>query len=276
MKDIRVVDTTLRDGEQSAGIALGLHEKIEIAKIIDKMGVYQIEAGIPIMGGIEKKSIIKIAEAGLRSRVSVWNRININDVKDSLDCGNVIIHVSVPSSDIQIQHKLGRSRGWVLDNLSRCIYTVKESGREITVGLEDASRADLSFLKMVCERCMKEGVSRVRYADTVGILYAEKTYQDIKGLIESTNVDIEMHAHDDLGMAVANSVAAVSAGAVYVDTTIAGIGERAGNCNFLKFITAAKERFKTFADYDLDKLEYMEREIIKRMKSKHISLVKGL
>jgi len=117
----KIVDTTLRDGEQMAGVELGFNEKIEIAKIIASKDVYQIEAGTPAMGGDEKRSIEKLMSLGLKSKISAWNRMNINDINHSIDCRVDIIHISVPISDIQIKWKLGRDRIWVINEMKRSV-----------------------------------------------------------------------------------------------------------------------------------------------------------
>lgn len=238
MMEINLVDTTLRDGEQKAGVALDMQQKIEIAKILNSMGVFQIEAGIAIMGGYEKASIKKIVELGLKSKISSWNRINLKDIKQSIDCNVDIIHISIPASDIQIKYNLKKSKKWIIDNLRRCIDYAKSREYEVTVGLEDASRADMKFLIELCSVVYKEGVKRVRYADTVGILYPRKAYEDVRTIIEKVPVEIEIHTHNDFGMAEANSIGAIKGGAKYIDTTIGGIGERAGNCNYIKFLSA--------------------------------------
>ena len=237
----RIVDTTLRDGEQKAGIAFSIEDKVEIAKLINAMDIFQIEAGIPAMGGDEKESIKEIVKLGLKSKISSWNRMSIKDIQQSMDCGVDIIHISVPSSDIQIQSKLGKDKSWVIDNLSKCITYATCKEYEITVGLEDASRADMDFLIEVCKLVFEMGVKRVRYADTVGILCPRKTVYDIKKIMNEVPIQIEAHMHNDFGMAMANSMAAVDAGAQYVDCTISGIGERAGNCNFSRFIKVLYE-----------------------------------
>jgi len=237
---IRIVDTTLRDGEQKAGIALCMQDKVEIAKLLSRAGIYQIEAGIPAMGGDEKNSIRKIASLGLKSKISTWNRMNIADITHSIECFPDIIHISVPASDIQIKSKLGKDRRWVVDNLKRCICFALESGCETIIGIEDASRADLGFILDIIFAACYEGVKRIRYADTVGICYREKVYKDIKALKSVFDIGIEFHAHNDLGMAVSNSIAAYRAGADYIDCTIGGIGERAGNCDYHEFVRSAK------------------------------------
>jgi homocitrate synthase NifV len=234
--EARIVDTTLRDGEQKPGLALSMQDKIEIAKDIDKIGVYQIESGTAAMGGEEKKSIEKIVSLGLKSKISSWNRMNTSDIQHSIDCRVDIIHISVPTSDIQINSKLCKDKEWVMYNMEKNIAFAKERDFEVTIGFEDASRADILFLIKLSQMAVNLGVKRVRYADTVGILYPRKVYNIIKELKQSVSVEIEIHTHNDFGMAIANSVAAVQSGAEYVDCTIGGIGERAGNCDYLKFL----------------------------------------
>ena len=241
----KIVDTTLRDGEQMAGLELGFNDKIEFSKIIDKTEVYQIEAGTPAMGGDEKKSIEKLMTLGLKSKVSAWNRMNINDIDHSIDCRVDIIHIAVPVSDIQLKWKLGKDRNWVINEMKRSVYYAKEKGFDVVVGLEDASRTPMDFLIQVCKEVKALGVERIRYADTVGILYPEKTFNLLSKIKYSIDISIEFHGHNDFGMAVANSVAAVMAGAEFVDSTFGGIGERAGNCNYVKLMKALNANKKT-------------------------------
>jgi len=263
--NIKIVDTTLRDGEQKAGIALKIEDKIEIAKILDSIGTYQIEAGIPSMGGEEKKSLQKIMELNLKSKVSAWNRMNIDDIKHSVECGVDIIHITVPSSDIHINSKLKKSRNWVIYNMKRCVSYAKENNFEVTLGFEDASRADLGFLVELSKTALEEGASRVRYADTVGILYPAKIYEEIKLIKEKVDIDIEIHAHNDFGMAIANSIAAVKAGSEYVDCTFGGIGERAGNCNYSDFAIASNIIF-SLNNVNIEMLTEAERKIMSIIK----------
>lgn len=120
--EIYIVDTTLRDGEQCAGKAFSIDEKIEIAKYMDKMKIYQIEAGIPAMGDLEKECIKRILEIRKNSLISTWNRMNKNDIFHSIECKPDIIHISVPTSDIQIYSNLGKDKKWVEENLKECVF----------------------------------------------------------------------------------------------------------------------------------------------------------
>lgn len=264
--EINIVDTTLRDGEQKAGLALRVSDKVYIARLLDSLGIFQIEAGTPAMGGDEKKSIKRIMELGLKARVSAWNRMNTGDIKQSMDCGVDIIHISVPSSDIQIKTKLNKDRNWVIDNMRECILHAMDKGFEVTIGLEDASRADFKFMMRIIAVAFLEGVKRVRYADTVGVLHRQRAYKAVLDIKEELNIEIEMHAHNDFGMAISNSFSAARAGAKYIDCTVGGIGERAGNCDFLNFMSAGRKNYGLFGGFDLDYARSVQKEIMSIIK----------
>ncbi|OEH84645.1 homocitrate synthase [Desulfuribacillus stibiiarsenatis] len=236
---MNIVDTTLRDGEQKAGVAFNVCDKVKIAKLLDYIGVAQIEAGTPSMGGVERKSIEKIVELHLQARISAWNRMNHLDIQASIECGVDIIHISIPASDLHIYYKFNQTRQWVMEQMESCIDYARERNLEVHIGLEDASRADIDFILEICRKAQKAGASRIRYADTVGILTPSKVYQDIQTICEHIEVPVGIHAHNDFGMAVANSLASVRAGVTFVDTTIGGFGERSGNCNLLHMLKAA-------------------------------------
>lgn len=235
LEDIYIVDTTLRDGEQSAGKAFSIDEKIEIAKYMDENYIYQIEAGIPAMGDLEKECIKRMISIRKNSLISTWNRMNKRDISDSFECKPDIIHISVPTSDIQIYSNLRKDKVWVEDNLRECVYFAKDKGYEVTIGFEDASRADINYLIKLCGIVKKMDVKRIRYADTVGILLPSTICNITKTIITNTGIEIEIHAHNDFGMALPISIEAVKSGAKYVDCTLDGIGERAGNCNLQEF-----------------------------------------
>lgn len=260
--DLRIIDTTLRDGEQKAGVALGMKDKVEIASILSSCGIYQIEAGIPAMGGSEKKSVARIAALKLTSRISAWNRLNKGDITHSMDCGVDIIHISVPSSNLQIQVKLQKDPSWVVEELDSCITYARENGFAVHVGLEDASRGDMQFLIRIAGIAVSAGAEMVRYADTVGILHPSRIANEIKQLRQAVQVDYGFHAHNDFGMAVANSLAAVKGGALYIDCTVGGIGERTGNCNYLHFMKAVQVFLPCARNINLPILSAMEEEIL--------------
>jgi homocitrate synthase NifV len=244
MKDVKyLVDTTLREGEQSPGYALTMEQKVEIAAMLDAAGVYQIEAGIPAICSYEKDTICKIIQNKRNAKISVWNRLNVTDIKQSIDCNPDIIHICVPVSYVQIYTKLHKNKTWIMKTMAACVDLALRNGYEVTVGFEDASRADPTFMLTLASSLKDMGVNRIRFADTVGVLSPTRTDDAIHDLITITGIEVEMHAHNDLGMAVANSLAAAKAGAKYIDTTIFGIGERTGNCDFKKFVSASEFAF---------------------------------
>ena len=238
--DIKIDDTTLRDGEQTAGVVFANNEKIHIAKMLDKVGVHQIESGIPAMGGDEKEAIKKIAGLGLNCSVLAWNRPVKSDIEASVECGVDAVALSISSSDIHIEHKLMKSREWVLETMKSGVDFAKSHNLYVSVNAEDASRSDMEFLLQFARTARDAGADRLRYCDTLGILDPFETFMRVKNIIDIIGIDMEMHTHNDFGMAIANAIAGIKAGAIYVNTTINGLGERAGNAAFEEFVMALK------------------------------------
>ena len=244
MKPVKhIVDTTMRDGEQSPGIAMTKEQKIKIAQILDRSGIYQIEAGIPAVNSYEIDTISSIVDSVEKTKISVWNRLVIADIEKSIECRPDIIHISAPVSYVLIYSKLNKNKAWVVKNLLSCVAFAAERGYEVTVGFEDASRADITFMTTLARQLKDLGVSRIRFADTVGILSPARANEAIREIIDYAGIGVEMHAHNDLGMAVANTIMGAKAGSDFLDTTIRGLGERAGNCDFNKLIHAAYNAF---------------------------------
>ncbi len=239
-KNIKIDDTTLRDGEQTAGVVFANDEKIHIAKMLDKVGVHQIEAGIPAMGGDEKEAIKKIASLDLNCSVMGWNRAVKSDIDASVECGVDAVAVSISSSDIHIEHKLRKSREWVLESVKTSVDYAKGFNLYVSVNAEDASRSDMEFLLHFARTARDAGADRLRYCDTLGILDPFEAFMRVKNIIDIIGIDIEMHTHNDFGMAIANAIAGIKAGATYVNTTINGLGERAGNAAFEELAMALK------------------------------------
>ncbi|TDB39962.1 MAG: homocitrate synthase [Actinobacteria bacterium] len=242
MKDVKIKldDTTLRDGEQTAGVVFTNDEKIKIARMLDKLGVEQIEAGIPVMGGDEREVIEQIANMGLKASILGWNRASIPDIQTSLDCGCDAVAISLATSDIHIKTKLQKDRAWVLNSIRESVAFAKSNGVYVSVNAEDASRTDFGFLIEYAKAAQAEGADRIRFCDTIGAMEPFRMYQVVKALIEETGLEVEMHTHNDFGMAVANALAGIHAGATWVNVTVGGLGERAGNAALDEVVMALK------------------------------------
>src|SRR5690554_1418429 len=145
-KKITIVDTTLRDGEQTAGVVFANREKVRIAKLLDEIGIHQLEVGIPIMGGDEEEAVRVIAQSGLKASIMAWNCSVIKDIEASLRCGVDSVAISISTSDIHIKHKLRTSREWVLEHMAKAVEFAAKEGVYISVNAEDASRSDPDFL----------------------------------------------------------------------------------------------------------------------------------
>lgn len=231
-------DTTLRDGEQAPGVAFRPDEKVSLALALDGCGVAEIEAGTPAMGGDEVAAIRAITGLGLKARVIAWCRMTEADLRTAAAAGVTAVNLSIPMSELQLSAKLGIGRDEALARIRRLVPMARDMGLEVAVGGEDASRADPDHLVRVAETAQASGAFRLRIADTVGILDPVSTAALVGRITAATDLAIEFHGHDDLGLATANSLAAVRAGARHLSVTVGGLGERAGNAALEEIVVA--------------------------------------
>jgi homocitrate synthase NifV len=239
------IDTTLRDGEQTAGIVFSAEEKINIVKTLDNARMPYIEAGIPAMDEEEQEVMRALLALKTKAILFPWNRASEKDVTASIQCGFSTVHISVPVSDFHIQYKLKKSREWVLKRLRQVLDFARSFGVSISVGAEDASRADPEYFLKVAQVSAEYGAIRIRYADTVGCMEPFRLRELFTKIIPKCALPIEFHGHNDFGLATANSLAAAYSGVDFISVTSTGIGERAGNA-CLEEIIAAMERIYAY------------------------------
>ena len=238
---VRIFDTTLRDGEQTPGVSLTPENKLRIAKRLDELGVDVIEAGFAVVSEGEMEAIRRIAREGLGAEICSFARGVRGDIDAALKGEVDSIHLVIPTSDLHLQYKLKKTREEVLKITEDCTQYAKDHGLIVELSSEDATRSDLDFLAKFFATGISVGADRICPCDTVGVLTPEKTYEFFSKLREKfANIPISVHCHDDFGMAVANSVTALRAGANQVHATINGLGERAGNAALEEIVVALK------------------------------------
>jgi homocitrate synthase NifV len=223
------IDTTLRDGEQSPGVVFSLAEKIRIAALLGAAGVPELEIGTPAMGDAEIQDIRTLCSMGFGFKTLAWCRATKHDIRCAKMAGTNGVHISFPVSDILLK-AMGKDTVWVMTTLRELIDFALPMFDYVTIGAQDASRADKAFLREFVCAASAFGASRVRLADTVGTLNPISTFEMISSIrCVDKEIPLEIHAHNDLGMATANTLAAFMAGANCLSTTVNGLGERAGN-----------------------------------------------
>jgi homocitrate synthase NifV len=223
------VDTTLRDGGQAPAVTFSIDDKVAIAHALAELGVAELEIGIPAVGGDELIAMREIGAANLRCRLTAWCRARQDDVESAVNSGANAIHFSLPTSDILLG-AFRKTREWMFASLAQLAHFAKARFEFVSVGAQDASRTDIAFLEEVAVAVMEVGADRLRLADSVGIWNPWQTREALERVERAApDLAIGFHGHNDFGLATANTVAACLAGAAYLDVTVGGLGERAGN-----------------------------------------------
>lgn len=249
IRDIEVCDVTLRDGEQTPGVSFTADEKINIAHKMDEIGIDMIEAGFPIVSSEEASIVRKIANMGLSARTCALARANPKDIDCVASCDIDIVAVVYGTSDLHLKVKYNSTREEAIEKAVSALDHAKDYGLTVRFAAEDATRSDLSFLKEYFAAGEEHGADMLSIADTVGILNPSTTHTLIKEIKEASHLPICIHCHDDLGLALANTLAGVESGVKQIQTTVNGIGERAGNTPLEEALMAL------YHHYDVDRYD---------------------
>ncbi|NLI62218.1 MAG: 2-isopropylmalate synthase [Methanosarcinaceae archaeon] len=264
-RQIRILDTTLRDGEQTPGVALGAEEKVEIALALDDVGVDVIEAGSLATSDGERAAIKAVTDLGLNTEISSYSRMRKDDLDLAGDCNIDSVNLVIPSSPLHISTKLKfdisnpAQKEAFFEKVVEVTEYAKDSGLTIEFSCEDASRSSVSFLAELYQKGVEGGADRLCYCDTVGALYPELTKTIFTDLAFRVKAPLSIHCHDDMGLATANTLAAVQAGASCAHLTVNGIGERAGNASLEEVAVALDKFYKFKTGIDSSKLYRLSR-----------------
>ena len=240
-KSVTFFDTTLRDGEQTPGISLTAAKKLTIARAIDKLEVKVIEAGFACISPGEKEAVKMIANAGLNAEICSATRSVRKDIDAAIEADVDSVNIIIPTSDLHIQKKLGKTREQLLEITTDVVSYAKNYGVTVEICLEDGSRTELDYLKQVIQNAVDAGAERITPCDTVGTLTPERSYDFYNAIHrEFPDITLGVHCHNDFGLAIANSIAAIAAGATHFHGTINGLGERAGNASLEEMAVALK------------------------------------
>lgn len=266
-KDIILEDTTLRDGEQTPGVAFSKTTKLAIHDFLTAIGVRWIEVGIPAMGGEELDTLKTMLARGSDATMVAWNRGVIEEVAFSLDIGFKAVHIGLPTSKLHLEDSIGKNREWLIERATSLVKYAKDRGAFVSISAEDVGRTEVTFLQEYAYAVAEAGADRLRLSDTVGILTPESYFNIVKAVTDVSSIDLQCHTHNDFGFALANTIAGLRAGARYFHVTVNGIGERAGMPDISQAILALKHLYNI--DLNIETFQLRELSQMIARASKH-------
>ncbi|MEE8569976.1 MAG: 2-isopropylmalate synthase, partial [Candidatus Bathyarchaeia archaeon] len=264
IEKVRIFDTTLRDGEQTPGVSLTPDEKVIIARQLDRLGVDAIEAGMPVTSMGEVTSAKLFAQEGLKAEIYGLARMLKKDVDTVIASELTHVHLFISTSDLHLKHMLRMTREQVVQRTLETIDYAKSHGLIIEFSAMDATRTDLSYLKRVCKEVDEAGVTRINIPDTVGIMTPKTMYNLIKEVKSIVKTPISVHCHNDFGMAVANTLAGLEAGADQAQVAVNGLGERAGNAALEEVVISLNLLYKKRSNV-VSELIYQTSQLVARL-----------
>ncbi len=284
---VRIFDTTLRDGEQSPGASMTPPQKVEAARQLDRLGVDVIEAGFPAASPGDADAVLAVSRVVRDAEIAALSRCVQSDIDAAMgalvEARRPVLHVFIATSDIHLKHKLRKGRTEILDQVAENVRYAARLGPRVEFSAEDATRSDWDFLACVCNVAVRAGATTVNLPDTVGHTVPEEygaMFQYVRERVSAGPETVfSAHCHDDLGLATANSLAAIRAGARQIEVTINGIGERAGNAALEEVVMALRTRSDVFdgADTGIQSRELVPTsQLVSRLTGMHVQMNKAV
>jgi 2-isopropylmalate synthase len=260
---VRIFDTTLRDGEQSPRTSFSYDDKREIAALLDAMGTHVIEAGFPVNSDAEFEAVSDIA-ASTRTTTCGLARVVDKDIEAALDSGVEMVHTFVSTSDIQLEDSMHATREEAVERAVACVERVKEAGAVCMFSPMDATRTNGEFLIEVIEAVSEAGVDWINIPDTCGVATPTRFARLIETVCAHTDAYVDVHTHDDFGLAAANAMAGFEAGASQAQVSVNGIGERAGNAAYEEVVMSAESLYGVDSGIDTTRITEISRIVEKK------------
>ncbi|WIW50329.1 hypothetical protein ML401_38545 (plasmid) [Bradyrhizobium sp. 62B] len=236
-------DTTLRDGEQTPGLAFSTEQKLAIFDALIKIGVRYIEPGIPTMGGDETTALKAMLERKDEALLVAWNRGVRQDIEAGLALGFRAVHIGLPTSRHHLEKSLGRDRTWLIGRATELIKFAKDQDVFVSISAEDVGRTEIPFLQDYAGAVTAAGANRLRLSDTIGIMTPQTYAERVRSVRSVSDIAVQCHCHNDYGLSIANTLAGLEAGATYFHVCVNGIGERAGMPDLAQMTMALKKLY---------------------------------